>query len=1692
MALPSSDLNSKIKNFENLKVSPDLATKKKLSEEEEKTKNLANTFFKSCVFDLEVLEKDLEAEMEKVNFSDLTSISSFQNKCNEFFTLLDKVENLAIQRVGVFEISKSLTPLILLKNHFNRRTLILNSIEDLFKKDPEFYSIWSKFSKEERLKAIDLIANGQFIEQINTLCSEDNEKGNYLRNTVDFIIKCINNQPNLDSKVLAHYVEFVIHNQKLYKEAAALIFDLLGFIKDLPEEEYSKSDKQLMLEKSKLIIPNHLTLKNLDKVRKNCSAYKDIVSDKNMNLKNLVEDACEILDLHRSKPITFKKLSERLALYSENDKSVASEPRIKKQVLDSLVKFIQQTGKFDTARVIFSIFEELPVDACYALKAFFELYDLGHVPQERKDALENVLAWITEQDLNGKPDHFVTFLENLMHATTYFPEIADVFLKLPKEKYDLLPWLFSRTEHLTEMPANDLPGYMESLKEAIKKESHEEILPILFSQSKEALALSQQFRELSESSPQLKGCMHTLLDKLICMQNNAPVTTQTGTVQQKLEKLPASYIRTFEKMFKIAGKNKKVLYEMLFFSLKFPYLNIINDYLDRVSPLASSNNFVSFLEKLKELSLKYPGYINKILSIYFHASKDPEALLKLLLNIKPEILGPLLGRHLVWLEPVIRDPNTNWLKNANIFEDLEKILKYEVQQNVRIIPEKYNENFITGLKLVADNLEAGIYIKNLVDNAELSPFKISNYEMVDGQSYMSFIIGALTKNAPDAKLLLSIASAYPQTCFKLLKDITDDKKLNILALHPNHLVDLERLLFLMEKMEMSLETAETLAKGVLSKDSLKYHQLINWFLSQGGAPTFLLQNLEKDPNNAENNNIIEIGNKNPEVGSFLYHAKIAKRLGFSDEDPLACGKVIEPDAERLKHVLVIKAQNKFLHTEIIKIYNISVEKREPYQKAVMDAVKEGYFVLAEALVKTSGKGYIEKQPHPSIHVLNKWHEFVEDLNAVDKTKLKAEEVELLSQLRSFAFEFMQVPANEKLFLSWASKVQFHLVHKRDVLFDILEHYADWRNIINTKTWDVDDYIINDLGLEQRLRTNDRKNVFNKTERNIQTLVIAESLITSSGRINTENIDNAIKHAKLAFSFYSPDVLSYVPRILEYLKDPYFNQRLEVLKDIPFPSRQHTVLAKSLNLPKDKPLDVRRVKVAILGAILWPIRQGGVGSCFGTSTMIQLCSFPDGVKQVFEDYLSLAGKGRIERREGDEPNVVTTPYPLVYDEEMAEKLFKEDNPFARSLEYTYSSLGSAESNPLDKKAEERWKRVFREAFETQVAQHASKLGNDKNIFSSEAYFSIIKHLKQLSVLVYNGYIENKNVNKRGAWVLIDVQTGALLTSQEALKELYKKALVKVKQDLLTAYPKHVMVIDAVIDQGIPAFLDSPQYLESFYTPTEFKPTGLARINPIKYAHLCASSPFADYSGGFLDRVLKNLHKTKIVVQKTSAAQNPYKALAALSRLMNNEEIEIAKKHPYLKNVNDKTHGFNFKIAACYNLFHRAYSPEHLWEADLKALDAIEKTVLIDEDVEEVISSFKSIFDNEGLKQFEFYRRNSQPKRFTVRSLCDFLFVAEQNILGQNSSKARDYVERAFRGLSILSGKFPRVVTLFDTNWNEKRDFGFAQRIYGKNARAIFPNRESIVISSWDPGELSGFSFYQYNDSTHDLKRSYYVA
>lgn len=265
-------------------------------------------------------------------------------------------------------------------------------------------------------------------------------------------------------------------------------------------------------------------------------------------------------------------------------------------------------------------------------------------------------------------------------------------------------------------------------------------------------------------------------------------------------------------------------------------------------------------------------------------------------------------------------------------------------------------------------------------------------------------------------------------------------------------------------------------------------------------------------------------------------------------------------------------------------------------------------------------------------------------------------------------------------------------------------------------------------------------------------LISQILIPKEGIFNLALID-PIKQfllvlPSLPFSVENekPFYCHHIERILDQLQSD--EEMRKILSHIQAPeahSPSNKIIKEQLDLEEDQVVDQQEAQQAVLSALLTPLRQGQVGSCFGTSIAIEIQV--NHLKGMLQDLKSLVEQGLLIRTIDN----IKTHFPFLGAKASKKGPYHLQHLLLRAWEYSISNMAeSRESSLIKKRSISTSTRIIKEAL-TEI-----KLPKEE---ANQLIDEIGEGLFKRMTFLYDANLQAPQIaadghSTQGAWVLYD--------------------------------------------------------------------------------------------------------------------------------------------------------------------------------------------------------------------------------------------------------------------------------------------------------------------------------------------------
>lgn len=595
--------------------------------------------------------------------------------------------------------------------------------------------------------------------------------------------------------------------------------------------------------------------------------------------------------------------------------------------------------------------------------------------------------------------------------------------------------------------------------------------------------------------------------------------------------------------------------------------------------------------------------------------------------------------------------------------------------------------------------------------------------------------------------------------------------------------------------------------------------------------------------------------------------------------------------------------------------------------------------------------------------------------------------------------------------------------------------------------------------------------------------IAGILVTPAGTINQSFITNLLD---LLNSSDNPNI-PHLRRVLEILnRDHSFSDRLECLTLPPEGSRQYAIIKTILGIPEAQHLTLRDAQIAVISALLFPLRQSTAGSCFATSICLQLDSSQEGLRQSFEDYCSLIQHGSLRRRDEQSQK----EYPMTYDRERFHTLFSDDSLLSRIREFTYASL-SRPNKELYSAASNALKTLY-----THRLEAFKKMLNTAQLKMFGAIETQVKamidRMSQDLHAGYLGYASSPGEPQLGAWIFYDPLTNEPLIKGREFFEFY----------LLKILHAHALALkdpdEQMAAKAFGAFL--AEYVQS----DEFH---LAFFNVRDVASLPFSSdltrlpksPLSVFQGGYIDSVVAAVEPGTTVGRHTlPKRRHLLESLCFFVQNLHISEREAARKNPFLlRTIVTPTHAMNIRLGDLLSLIDRAGGADALikrMEGSRKAILDLRVTPELQKRIcESVLSALP--LDSALKTRLGKQLAAASPAPSDIKKLCRLIYQKALPMLF-NTPHAPEIILYAIQAAVMsdkeIHGQMPEYCTVFDTNWGSPSSIAIGPHLLS-GLNGLFYTQAGLPRfvreASIHPLALSAMTTLEYHPHIDEFSRSY---
>ncbi len=523
---------------------------------------------------------------------------------------------------------------------------------------------------------------------------------------------------------------------------------------------------------------------------------------------------------------------------------------------------------------------------------------------------------------------------------------------------------------------------------------------------------------------------------------------------------------------------------------------------------------------------------------------------------------------------------------------------------------------------------------------------------------------------------------------------------------------------------------------------------------------------------------------------------------------------------------------------------------------------------------------------------------------------------------------------------------------------------------------------------------------------------------------------------------SAECRSHVDRVLNLLLK---NRDLAaLLTAAPIPkvkSPQDIMVRKALNIHEDETITKRHIRALLLSAILTPTRQSDVGSCFGTCLTIQQESGLIGILQIMKDFLAILESGGLTRNQ--------TFYPINIESHYLKIIFSTGHPLSRLREYTVATMGAEDAGtsmsikqPIHKICDAI--ADFLHQFDKNIASHSGNADKLKKDFLSELTYKYVYDASKSK--------PEKPEDGRGAWILIDTESGKPVENLNDFRTLILKALPFIEQSLAEQLPAHEHEIKQFMQSEIIPWINSDHFICTIWNDLYLMVLEdysvdfdrLAAINPIRHYQKLGNTPWCLFQGGLSERVFNTYYERNDMNDFSGSQCLSQESLVnSLLNFIHNLPVaikEACKKNPrQLVYLGMPGHALSLKP-------HKILKYLSSYENSDSLLSALKEQTKKWQEAEITPQDHKQIFDNLAKEATEEQKpvlkemlQNMIEKPCT---LSEYIQICKNKLRSKALSKF--HLQNILLALASEIASLPRmrkirpkVIEIADTNWQSPR-------------------------------------------------------
>jgi hypothetical protein len=538
------------------------------------------------------------------------------------------------------------------------------------------------------------------------------------------------------------------------------------------------------------------------------------------------------------------------------------------------------------------------------------------------------------------------------------------------------------------------------------------------------------------------------------------------------------------------------------------------------------------------------------------------------------------------------------------------------------------------------------------------------------------------------------------------------------------------------------------------------------------------------------------------------------------------------------------------------------------------------------------------------------------------------------------------------------------------------------------------------------------------------VLASELLLTAAGTINYTLLERVKENETAAASY-----LNHVFQAL--LSYPEFSIKISSIQAPPALSSPSIQLIQEIcDLPPDVPLTDRHAQIAVLSALLSRPRQSDtIGSCFGTSILIQTHSSPEHLLSVLEDYASLITHAKITRTFDKEGMNATYDFPVRQFPKESKKLIEGEHLLVKTLEFLIASMADKAENLIQKNLGHfnswgiiglrLWRINYRSVQNhLEIIERATILQAMKEVFL------------QTVDAIYDPFAQYKG--KQASFNLLDREKLLPIYEDNQYRDLLVKVIQKTQQNLEAKFPEKRAIVLRTFSELVPWLSGNVDQEDSFL-----------RSLSNKMGEDGILSLYAEETGSFVPRCRKIYYEElqqhdathrMVLANNSDDIQTVVKFIESMPQ----EQKEIYLKNPMrLSPMGITEHAMSFMPGPLLQQLAQGITVDHLtntWQKQAKQKGEIipskdQKSRVIKSFILEMQEKNRVLLE-EAIKQSTLLEEH-----ITLEKFANLLLEIAQQVGGFFTTK-KNWTEE-LEGMIfkvIPESKFP-TLQIGDFNWNQ---------------------------------------------------------